>query len=72
MRRARKTMIAIWTAVLLLNVTSGLSTAAGAGLFAPSVEISPAVLLVLTLTPAETLTDWGTELLKKRFGFEKE
>jgi len=55
-----------------LNVTSGLSTAAGAGLFAPTVELSPAVLLVLTLTPAETLTDWGTQIMKTRFGFEKE
>lgn len=65
MKRPRQAVIAAWA--LLVGATSipGLVSAQTGvnGFLAPTACISPAVLIVLALTPAETLVTRGTELV---------
>ena len=68
----RKTAVGLWAGLAALVTLAGTGTAAApdAGLFSATACISPAVLLVLALTPAETLVTVGTHWAKKRAGME--
>jgi len=69
----RRTAVGLWAGLAGLVTLAGTGTAAAsdAGLFSATACISPAVLLVLALTPAETLVTVGTTWMKKRLGIEK-
>lgn len=56
--RVRRSLIALWTALVGLTATGSVTAATGGGgLLAPTVCLSPAVFIVLVLTPAETIVD---------------
>lgn len=67
---ARKGAVALWAGLAGLVTLSdpGLAASGTGGLFSATACISPAVLLVLALTPAETLVTTGVELLENRLG----
>jgi len=68
----RKLAVGLWAGLAGLVTIAGTSTAApgSGGLFSATACISPAVLLVLALTPAETLVSAGVELLEKKLGIK--
>lgn len=57
MRRVRRVLLGLWAGALSVAGLADLTAASGTGLFAPTVCISPAVLLALVLTPTDTLAD---------------
>lgn len=67
MTRARRTVIGAWAGSMMLAGATGFAGAnAGAGLFTPSVCLSPLVFGALILTPTATLSDYATQLIQTR------
>lgn len=69
----RRTAVALWAGLVSLVTLAGTVTAqtGGGGLFSATACISPAVLLVLTLTPAETLVTVGVARMKQWAGIKE-
>lgn len=52
---SRRLLVAVWAGLAALTGLAGTGAASSGGMLSPSVCISPAVFLVVALTPAETI-----------------